>query len=154
MSFSQKINRLLKENGMSKAALAKESGIPYTTLDSMLKRETDTARLATIFRIAKALGTSVEALVFDEEEKEPAMSLEERKILELYSLLDARGKNTVLSIMEKEADFSLTSKKETKMLPVYEAPAAAGVVVGGAGTRALRGGTDSRPQHLRHSYFG
>lgn len=128
MSFSKKINRLLKENGMSKAALAKESGIPYTTLDSMLKRETDTARLATIFRIAKALGTSVEALVFDEEEAEPSMTLEEKKVLELYSLLDARGRNTVLSLLEKEADNSAFAEEEKKkrLLPVFDAPAAAG----------------------------
>ncbi len=125
MSFSQKVNRLLKENGMTKAALAKESGIPYTTLDSMLKRETDTARLTTIFRIARALGTSVEALVFDQEE--PAVSQEEKWLLELYSLLDERGKNNVISLLEKEADHSKNVPKEDLLyLPVFDAPAAAG----------------------------
>jgi transcriptional regulator with XRE-family HTH domain len=69
MSFSQKVRKLLQENKMTKAELAKDAGIAYTTLDSMLKRETDTERFATIFRIAKALGTSVEALIFDEEGK-------------------------------------------------------------------------------------
>ncbi|MBR3837827.1 MAG: helix-turn-helix domain-containing protein [Clostridia bacterium] len=128
MSFSKKVNRLLKENKMTKAALAKESGIPYTTLDSMLKRETDTARLEAIFRMAKALGTSVEALVFDDEEEVP-VSPEEKRILELYSLLDSRGKNTVLSLMEREADNSKEGRKALRTVPLYEAPAAAGVAL-------------------------
>ena len=126
MSFSQKVKALLKENGMTKATLAKESGIPYTTLDSMLKRETDTARLTCIFRIAKALGTSVEALVFDEEEGE-VLSPEEKRILELYSFLDRRGRNTVLSLLEREADNSRTEgKAKMASVPVFLAPAAAG----------------------------
>ena len=122
MSFSQKVNRLLKESGMTKAALAKESGLPYTTLDSMLKRETDTQRLAAVFRMARALGTSVEALVFDEEDA-AAVSEEERRILELYSLLDSRGKNTVLSLLENEAGYS---RERERSIPFYCAPAAAG----------------------------
>lgn len=124
MSFSQKVTRLLKENGMTKATLAKESGIPYTTLDSMLKRETDTARLETIFRIAKALGTSVEALVFDGEEKD-TLSSDEKRILDLYSLLDDRGRDTVLSILESQAHLT-REEKIRRSLPVFRAPAAAG----------------------------
>ncbi len=122
MSFAEKVKKLLKENDMTKAELAKGAGIPYTTLDSMLKRETDTARLAGIFRIARALGTSVEALVFDES-GEKSMSPEEERILRLYSLLDHRGKNTVLSLLEQEA---VSSAAQTRSLPLYEAPAAAG----------------------------
>jgi len=126
MSFSQKVNRLLKENGMTKAALAKESGIPYTTLDSMLKRETDTNRLAAMIRLARALGTSVEALVMEEENREQ-VTAEEKHILDLYSLLDSRGKSTVLSLLESQADYSNREKKEPlSHFPVYEAPAAAG----------------------------
>ncbi len=126
MSFSQKVTRLLKENGMTKASLAKEAGIPYTTLDSMLKRETDTARLATVFRMAKALGVSVEALVLDEESENSKLSREEERILELYSLLDSRGRDTVLSLLEKEVDNSRLEPNPKFTIPVYSLPAAAG----------------------------
>jgi len=112
---------------MTKSTLAKESGIPYTTLDSMLKRETDSARLATVFRIAKVLNTTVEELVFDGSES-GAVSAEERRVLELYALLDDRGKNTVLSLLEKEADNSraLEEKGDLCTFRVFDAPAAAG----------------------------
>ncbi|MBE6712279.1 MAG: helix-turn-helix domain-containing protein [Ruminococcaceae bacterium] len=122
MSFAGKVKELLKKNGMTKAELAKDAGIAYTTLDSMLKRETDTERLAVAFRIAKALGTSVEELVFEEDDKK-GVSPEEERILKLYALLDARGKDTVLSLLEKEADIS---KSTLIRIPLYDAPAAAG----------------------------
>ncbi len=122
MSFSGKVKELLKKNGMTKAELAKDAGIAYTTLDSMLKRETDTERLAVAFRIAKALGTSVEELIFEEGVKK-GVSPEEERILKLYALLDSRGKDTVLSLLEKEAD---NSRSASIQLPLYEAPAAAG----------------------------
>ena len=122
MSFAGKVKDLLKKNGMTKAELAKDAGIAYTTLDSMLKRETDTERLAVAFRIAKALGTSVEELVFEEDTKK-GVSPEEERILKLYALLDSRGKDTVLSLLEKEAD---NCKTEVAKLPLYDAPAAAG----------------------------
>ncbi len=122
MSFAGKVKELLKKNGMTKAELAKDAGIAYTTLDSMLKRETDTQRLEVIFRIAKALGTSVEELVFEAREKK-GVSPEEERVLELFSLLDSRGKDTVLSLLKKEAD---NSRGATVRLPLYEAPAAAG----------------------------
>ena len=124
MPLNDKVKRLLKENHMTKATLAKESGLPYTTLDSMLKRETDANRIASVFRIAKALGTSVESLVFDEGVETVSFSPEEKRILDLYALLDERGRSTVLSLLEREAD---NSKNETmRDLTVYEAPAAAG----------------------------
>ena len=122
MSFAGKVKELLKKNGMTKAELAKDAGIAYTTLDSMLKRETDTERLAVAFRIAKALGTSVEELVFEEGGKK-GVSPEEERILKLYSLLDSRGRDTVLSLLEKEAD---NSRGKPARLPLYDAPAAAG----------------------------
>lgn len=122
MSFAGKVKELLKKNGMTKAELAKDAGIAYTTLDSMLKRETDTERLAVVFRIAKALGTSVEELVFESGEKK-SVSPEEERILKLFSLLDSRGKDTVLSLLEKEAD---NSRDTLRRVPLYEAPAAAG----------------------------
>ena len=126
MSFSQKVTQLLKENKMTKSSLAKEAGIPYTTLDSMMKRETDTARLTAILRIASALGVSVEELVLDEEKEKKALSGEEERILQLYSLLDSRGRDTVLSLLEKEADNS-RFESAPLVFPVYSLPAAAGL---------------------------
>lgn len=136
MAFSQKINLLLRERGMTKASLAKECGIPYTTLDSMLKRDSDSARLAGVFRIAEALGVTVEELVFDEETGKADVSPEEKRILSLFQALDGRGKDTVISLLEREA--AICRRREEKLrrksvplcrIPVYQAPAAAGAAL-------------------------
>lgn len=122
MGFNQTVSRLLKEKGMTKASLAKACGIPYTTLDSMLKRDSDTARLAAVFRIAETLGVSVEELVFDDA-KEPVLAPDQMRVLLLYGALDQRGKDTVVSLLEKEAEMI---RDPAAVFPVYDAPAAAG----------------------------
>ncbi len=121
MGFNQTVTRLLKEKGLTKAAFAKACGIPYTTLDSMLKRDSDSARLAVIFRMAEILGVSVEELVF-EDAPAPLLSPDQMRVLSLYAALDQRGKDTVVSLLEKEAELTNTPDP----IPVFEAPAAAG----------------------------
>ena len=85
MSFSRKVNDLLKEKRITKAELAKAVGIPYTTLDSMLKRDSDTKRLTFISRIAGYLGVSCEELISDERtavQREPrSLSENEKKLI-------------------------------------------------------------------------
>ncbi len=138
MAFNQKIAELLKEKGMTKAALAKKCGIPYTTLDSMLKRDSDNARLSQILRIAEVLGTSVEELVLDTSSAKAALPEEEKRILSLYAALDKRGRETVVSLLEKEAELAENGRKAKKRaeegrvlreIPVFDAPAAAGAAL-------------------------
>jgi SOS-response transcriptional repressor LexA len=87
----------------------------------MLKRDSDSARLAVIFRMAEILGVSVEELVF-EDAPAPLLSPDQMRVLSLYAALDQRGKDTVVSLLEKEAELT----KTPAAFPVYEAPAAAG----------------------------
>ncbi len=139
MSFNKKVLKLLKEKKKTKAELAKAAGIPYTTLDSMLKRDSDTTRLATIFKIAQYLDVSVEELVFDGDFKTPlddlSFSDEERILISDFRQIDERGKNTVLAALHHEvvlnkrfSDFEDISETVTNFntIPVYNAPAAAG----------------------------
>ena len=142
MSFNKKVNALLKEKGITKAELAKSANIPYTTLDSMLKRDTDTEKLKTIYSIAKRLGVSVEYLVFDdlseafEGEKAVFMSEHETQLINNYRLLDKRGAESVKAMVKQQMDYvqlnerpvirrSFVSLKENR-IPVYSSPAAAG----------------------------
>ncbi len=142
MSFNQKVNALLKEKRITKAQLAKAVNIPYTTLDSMLKRDTDTEKLKNIFAIAKKLGVSVEYLVFDnvseafEGEQQMFMSEKETELINNYRLLDTRGAQTVKAVVEQQMDFIHHNKKaqikpsfrslRDNRIPIYSSPAAAG----------------------------
>ena len=66
MSLGDKILHGIKEKGTTKAELAKKVGIPYTTLDSMVKRNPDSVNMRTLFKIADALDVSVDYLARDE----------------------------------------------------------------------------------------
>ena len=136
MSFNKKILKLLKEKKKTKAELAKAAGIPYTTLDSMLKRDSDTSRLATIYKIAEYLGVSVEELVFDNyqpTEVAEKFTDEEKELIRDYRKIDTRGKSAVMSVIKHELEYMQSSFEYsdapnvfTRSIPVYNAPAAAG----------------------------
>lgn len=61
------INEFLNESGMTKYRLAKISGIPYATLNDLCSGKSRIEKCAaeTLYRIAKALGVSMESLVED-----------------------------------------------------------------------------------------
>lgn len=134
MSFNKKVVKLLKDKKKTKAQLAKAAGIPYTTLDSMLKRDSDAARLATIYKIAEYLDVGVEELVFDDyakKIKKTELTESELNLIESYRMIDERGKNSVNAIIGYEVSrLKATAKPQTeavRKIPVYLSPAAAGL---------------------------
>ncbi len=133
MSFNKKVVKLLREKKKTKAQLAKAAGIPYTTLDSMLKRDSDATRLATIFKIADYLDVTVEELVFDgisHGNKKHELAESEQILLENYRSVDERGKSAVNALLSHEASRIKATLKPQKdnvrKIPVYLSPAAAG----------------------------
>lgn len=134
MSFNKKVVKLLKEKKKTKAQLAKAAGIPYTTLDSMLKRETETSRLATIYKIAEYLEVTVEELVFDKSpdgDVADVFTQEEKEFVKSLRTIDGRGRDNVLSALYHELSYAKREKEMIEInplrrLPVYNAPAAAG----------------------------
>lgn len=139
MSFNKKVVKLLKEKKKTKAQLAKAAGIPYTTLDSMLKRDSDATRLRTIYKIAEYFEVPVEELVFDEDiyknSRKTELSESELIIIENYRQADDRGKDTISTLAGLEAArcknggislITKTSKRNFRKIPVYMSPAAAG----------------------------
>ncbi len=59
------INRLFEGKGITKYRLAKDSGVPLTTVNDILSGKSDLEKCAagTIYRIAKVLGVSVEEIL-------------------------------------------------------------------------------------------
>lgn len=133
MSFNKKVVKLLKEKKKTKAQLAKAAGIPYTTLDSMLKRDSDATRLATIYKIAEYLDVAVEELVFDDTSrniKKNELTDSELALIESYRIIDERGKSTVTAMLNHEVsrvrNAAPKTQRDVRKIPVYLSPAAAG----------------------------
>lgn len=132
MSFNKKVVKLLKEKKKTKAQLAKAAGIPYTTLDSMLKRDSDASRLATIYKIAEYLEVTVEELVFDDQavrsSKKSELTEAEYRLIEGYRAIDDRGKGGINAMLAYELSRtkSVPQKPAVRKIPIYMSPAAAG----------------------------
>lgn len=78
------LNDLLTEKKMSKYRLAKESGIPQTTIADICSRKASIEKCSagTIFKIAKALGVSMESLI--EQEMESYVQHPKRQSFEVF----------------------------------------------------------------------
>lgn len=70
MSLGQAINKLAKENNISKYRIAKNSGIPQTTLSEIASGKNTNPTIDTIEKIAKGIGVTVSELMKEAEELE------------------------------------------------------------------------------------
>lgn len=51
MKLTEKLDMLMKERGITKADLARESGIPYTTITSLYDKGYENVKLSTLKKI-------------------------------------------------------------------------------------------------------
>lgn len=65
MGFIEKLDELLKENKMNKNILSRETGIPYTTIDSFYKKGADNIKLSNLKKLAEYFNVSLDYLVDD-----------------------------------------------------------------------------------------
>lgn len=66
MGLTDKIDYFLIDNSMNKAELARESGIPYTTIDGFYKKGTDNVKLSTLKRLSAYMNCTIDFLVNDD----------------------------------------------------------------------------------------
>ena len=67
MNFLEKLDSLMSEMSINKAELSRISGVPYTTIDGFYKKGYENAKISTIRKIARALGTSLDYLAWDDD---------------------------------------------------------------------------------------
>lgn len=71
MNLSYKLWHLMNERDLTRAELSKQTGLPYTTIDSILKRKDfDKVKLSTLHSLKKYFGVSLDYLICDEIEDE------------------------------------------------------------------------------------
>lgn len=71
MGLTDKLDILMKERNINKAELARESGIPYTTIDGFYKKGADNAKLSTLKKLCSYFGCSLDFLADDSVIEEP-----------------------------------------------------------------------------------
>ena len=68
--FLKNLDALIAERKINKNILAKESGIPYTTIDGFYKKGWDNVKLSTLLKLAEYFDVSLDWLVLGDEAAE------------------------------------------------------------------------------------
>ena len=79
--FLDNLDRLMKARKINKNILARESGIPYTTIDGFYKKGCDNVKLSTLVKIAAYFGVSLDYLINGEI---TALSAHEKAVISAY----------------------------------------------------------------------
>lgn len=63
MELSERLQRLMTERGMNVATLSRASGVPHTTLQSILEGKSRSPTIGTVYKIALGFDLSIEELM-------------------------------------------------------------------------------------------
>ena len=75
--FLEILDKLIEEKKINKSVLAKESGIPYTTIDGFYKKGWENVKLSTLLKLAAYFEVSVDYLVSGEGKRTVAKAKKE-----------------------------------------------------------------------------
>ncbi len=70
MSFAENLQRISTDRGLTITELSQQANIPKRTVHAIWNGESKDPKLSNIVKIAIALGTSTDKLIFDEDEKD------------------------------------------------------------------------------------
>ena len=121
MSVEQDLKTLILEHYKSIRAFPLELNIPYSTIDTMLKRGVSGTAVSTVLRICHALQIDADSLLNGKiEEKQPVStikySLTEEKHIKKYRTLDEYGKKNVDTILDNEYERCNKDEKDLIVL--------------------------------------
>ena len=92
-----RINELCKARSWTYYRLAKESGIPYSTLNTMLHK-TYVPTVPSLMRLCDGFGITL-AQFFDEGDETATLTQQEKKLLVQWAHLDAHSQELALAYM-------------------------------------------------------
>ncbi|MBQ8340982.1 MAG: helix-turn-helix domain-containing protein [Clostridia bacterium] len=108
MDYINRIKQIKSEKKMTNDDLAERTGIAGGTLAKILAGISESPKLSNFVAICEALNCSLDYIMYGIEENSNNYTLadDEIDLIERFRALDARGKETVLAILEKEERFS------------------------------------------------
>lgn len=124
MDFLNKLEWLMKRDGLNRRTLAQKSGVPYTTIVGLFERGAENARLSTLNRLCTCFNVSLDYLALDQYEKPEDFTPngnkatvtcengEEVEIVSLFRSLNKDGQRLVLSTIRTFAGNPDMQKEE------------------------------------------
>lgn len=103
--FLEKLDLLMKQKGINKNILAKESGIPYTTIDGFYKKGYENTKLSTLKKLCAYFDVSLDYLADEQDATninpiDEVLSKEEKNIIMKYRAFPQKYKNRILELIE------------------------------------------------------
>lgn len=71
MGLTDKLDLFMKERNINKADLARESGVPYTTIDGFYKKGSENAKLSTLKKLCTYFNCTLDYLADDTVNDQP-----------------------------------------------------------------------------------
>ena len=71
MGLTDKLDLLMKDRNINKADLARESGVPYTTIDGFYKKGSENAKLSTLKKLCTYFNCTLDYLADDTVNDQP-----------------------------------------------------------------------------------
>lgn len=122
MDYIKRIKQLKSEKKMTNEELAEKTGIAVGTLSKILAGISESPKLANFVAICEALNCSLDYIMYGIEENKNNYTLEESEIelVEKFRLIDARGKETVEALLDKEVTLQpKTAERQKPTVHVY-----------------------------------
>ena len=119
MDYIKRIKKIKSERKMTNDELAEKTGIPGGTLSKILAGISESPKLSNFVAICEALNCSLDYVLYGIEENSNNYTLDDEEIhmVERFRALDERGRDTVLSVLEKEHGYIApkTDRRESAM---------------------------------------
>lgn len=125
MDFLEKLDMLIKKNGLNKRSFSDACGIPYTTIINWYNRGYNGLQLATVKKISDFFGTNLDFWakenIVDPDYGKTAgfdVTAPEMHLIEKYRDLDDRGRKIVDMVLDVEYEESIKSKDDMLYTPI------------------------------------
>ena len=97
MDVKERLQQLMDERGWTIYKVAKEAGIPWSTVRNMFKRNTEPS-IATLESICKGMGMTLPQ--FFDVDNQMGLTDEQRRLIQQWSKLNDRSKRLVSELVD------------------------------------------------------
>lgn len=126
MGIGKTLSDILEENKSNPNELSERTGIPPSTIYSIIKRDNMKVDISVLARICKELGVSMSRF-YDEYFKEKEqynssimLNINEQTIIKKYRTLDEHGKQAIDNLLDLEYSRCAVSENKEKTVKVFK----------------------------------